>query len=149
MNKIDKIFKYNFAYCCLIVVSAVFTFLPWRIESGYICPGVEILHLIPLFVITICFLTSSAVLYMVYYLYNSHRAVYIIAFSLGIAGTVIGTISGIFGLYYFYVSLRVQGILMIGSAAYWVWIALILLICVLLLVNLRRGTSQNIPITDL
>ncbi|NVM03236.1 MAG: hypothetical protein HWN67_12925 [Candidatus Helarchaeota archaeon] len=149
MDKNDKIFKYNIVYFILIIGSIIFMFLPWMVEYGYVYPGVEILHLIPLFIITICFLVTSSILNFVYYYYDTNRVVYIVGFGLGIAGTVLGTISGIFGIYYFYAGLRGEGFLLLGSGIYWVLVALILLTCVLLFVNNRRGKSQEVPITDL
>ncbi|MHA1380054.1 MAG: hypothetical protein ACTSRG_16910 [Candidatus Helarchaeota archaeon] len=149
MNKNDKIFKYNIIYFCSIVGSIILMFFPWRIEYSYISPGVEILHLIPLFVINICFLVASSVLYFVHYLYETNKVIYIVGFGLGIAGTVLGTISGIFGIYYFYTGLKVKGDFLAGSAFYWQFVAVILIFCVLLFVNNRRSIIQNVPITDL
>ena len=149
VDKNDKIFKYNITYFCLIIGSVIFMFLPWMIEYGYVYPGVEILHLLPLFVITICFVVTSSILNLVFYIYDTHRAVYIVGFGLGIAGTVLGTISGIFGIYYFYAGLRGEGFLLLGSGIYWVLVALISIICILLYVNNRRGKTEKVPITDL
>ncbi|MFX0134770.1 MAG: hypothetical protein ACFFDN_14105 [Candidatus Hodarchaeota archaeon] len=149
MDKNDKIFKYNITYFCLFIGSIIFMFPPWMIEYGYVYPGVEILHLIPLFIISICFLLTSSILNFVYYLYDTNRVVYIVGFALGIAGSVLSTISGIFGIYYFYTGLRSQGFFLLGSGIYWVWVALIVLVCILLFVNNRRGTSPKVPITDL
>ncbi len=149
MNKNDKLLIYNTTYFGLILGSIIFMFLPWMIEYGSVYPGVEILHLLPLFIITICFIVTSSILHFVFYIYDTSRVVYIVGFALGIAGTVLGTISGIFGIYYFYTGLRVEGFLLLGSGIYWLWVALIVLICVLLFVNNRRGKSEKLPITDL
>jgi hypothetical protein len=75
--------------------------------------------------------------------------VYIVGFALGIAGSVLSTISAIFGIYYFYAGIRGEGFLLLGSGIYWVWVALIVIFCVLLFVNNRRGISKEVPITDL
>ncbi len=128
-------------------------FLPWSYEFrnffGTVYLGMEIIHLIPLFVITTCSMISSSVLYNVYYYYDSSKAVYFVGFGVGLGGTVLGMVTGIFGIYYFFVGIRNHGVFLYGSALYWSWDALQVIFCTLILVNIRRALTHGVPITHL
>ena len=147
--KNDKIFKLNVIYTGLIILSVMFLFLPWSRELATENLGVEIVYLIPLFIIALCFLASSSILYLNYHIYSTHRVVYMVGFGLGLTGNVFSAISGTFGIYFSYVALRTQGVLLLGSGFYWLLAALLLIFCIIIFVNNRRDLSENVPVTDL
>ena len=145
-----KIFRLNIIYLIIFCLSVAFLFLPWSYELGFVYLGVEILHLFPLLILTICFFTTSAILYFVHNIYSSSRKIlYIVGFGLGLSGSTLGMISGIFGIYYCYYGLRRMGVFLWGSCLYWALDALLLISCILIFKNNLEFSSKPIPVVDL
>ena len=137
-------------YFLSFIASIIFFFLPWRIEVGeLIYLGVETIYLLPLFIINLSFMIPSIVLFFIYYIYENSKIVYIVGFSLGIAGEVIGVITGVFGIYSFFIGIRAFGVVLLGSSLYWLTIAIIIILNALIFVNFRLEKSKTVPVTDL
>ena len=145
----SKILNYCVMYFLAFITSAIFLFLPWRIQNGVIFLGVETIHLLSLFIINIGFMIPSIILYFIYYTYENTKIAYIVGFGVGIAGEVLGVIIGVFGIYYSFIGIRAFGIMLLGSAIYWIIIAIIIVINALILVNFHKEKTKTVPITDL
>lgn len=145
----DRIFKLIIFYFFSFLISVAFMFLPWEYENEFIL-GVEIIFLIPLFTLYICFIIASSVLYLIYHLYpKQSKILYMVGFGLGLGGSVFGAISGIFGIYYFFIGIRRNGVFLLGSCLYWLWDAILTILCPLIFVKNRHISPKTVPVIDL
>ena len=144
-----KIKNYCIIYFLSFVASIIFFFLPWRIEIGFIYLGVETLHLLPLFIINLSFMIPSIVLFFDYYIYENTKIIYMVGFGVGIAGCVLGVITGVFGIYYFFIGIRAFGVVLLGSCLYWLMILITIIFDGLILVNFHQEKNKTVPVTDL
>jgi len=145
-----KVFKLNIIYSIIFGLSVALLFLPWSYELGIVYLGVEIIYLLPLFILTICLFTTSAILYFVHNIYSSSKKIlYRVGFALGLSGSTLGMISGMFGIYYCYYGLRRNGIFLLGSCIFWALDALLVISCIIIFKNNRELSSRPLPVVDL